>query len=249
MRSWLWMVALVGLSAAPADAMVVDQDVEYRLARTADFGPDLKARFSETQLSLLEKLNRVDLAHMRRIDQLVVPSVWKDEIAHSPLPQEYPAAAHEPKFLVVHQPSQVFAAYESGKLTRWGPVSSGRQAKPTPSGLFHLNWKTRARNSTLNGEWLLKWYFNFLNSRGLALHQYELPGVPMSHACVRLLERDAMWIYQWGQGWTLDARGQLLKPGTPVLIVGAYAFGAPPPWKSADPNAHRVVLPAALVQP
>ena len=109
--------------------------------------------------------------------------------------------------------------------------------------LFYLNWRARVRNSTLNGAWRLNWYFNFFNARGLAFHQFDLPGLPASHACVRLLERDAMWIYQWGQSWTLDATGQLLQNGTPVLIVGSYAFGAPPPWRSIEQLARPIVLP------
>ena len=247
---WCLVVGVIGLSAAPAEATVVEQaerapaiTIEYRLERVADIGPDLKARFTPAQLELLEKLNRVDLAHMRRLEHVVVPSAWKDELEHSPFPHTYLAAAHLPKLLVVDQPAQAFAAYESGQLTRWGPTSSGRQAKPTPGGLFHLNWRTRLRNSTLNGEWRLNWYFNFLNARGLAFHQFDLPGLPASHACVRLLERDAMWIYQWGQGWTLDAKGQLLQSGTPVLIVGSYAFGAPPPWRSIELLARPIMLP------
>lgn len=249
----LWTVAVMGLSAVPAEATIVDQverapasAVEYRLERVADIGPDLKARFTPTQLELLEKLNRVDLTHMRRLEHVVVPSHWQDELEHSPFPRTYPAAAHLPKLLVVDQPAQAFAAYESGALTRWGPISSGRQARPTPSGLFHLNWRTRVRNSTLNGDWRLNWYFNFFNARGLAFHQFELPGLPASHACVRLLERDAMWIYQWGQSWTLDAKGRLLENGTPVLILGQYAFGAPPPWRSVEPAARLLVLPDLL---
>lgn len=249
----LIILVAIGLWAAPAEAMIVDQTerdpvaaIQYRLERVADIGPDLKARFSPTQLELLEKLNRVDLTHMRRLEHVVVPSAFKDELEHSPFPTTYSAAAHLPKLLVVDQPSQAFAAYESGELTRWGPVSSGRQAKQTPSGLFHLNWRSRMRSSTLNGQWRLNWYFNFFNARGLAFHQFELPGLPASHACVRLLERDAMWIYQWGQGWTLDTKGQLLQSGTPVLIIGSYAFDAPPPWRSIDQLAWPIVLPDAL---
>ena len=43
----------------------------------------------------------------------------------------------------------------------------------------------------VSGEWQLNWYFNFHNFRGLAFHEFDLPGVPASHACVRLLARDA----------------------------------------------------------
>jgi hypothetical protein len=95
----------------------------------------------------------------------------------------------------------------------------------------------------LSGEWILKWYFNFHNTRGLAFHEFELPGLPMSHACVRLLARDAMWVYQWGQGWILDDKGQLAQAGTPILIQGNYDFTSPPPWLSLEVVRTPITLP------
>jgi hypothetical protein len=112
-------------------------------------------------------------------------------------------------------------------------VSSGAAHDPTPSGLFHLTWRSTGRHSTVNREWYMPWYFNFHSRRGLSLHQYVLPGRPASHACIRLLERDARWLYGWGRGWSDDARGDVVAgSGTPVLVVGSYDFSAPPPWMS-----------------
>jgi hypothetical protein len=93
-------------------------------------------------------------------------------------------------------------------------------------------------------------YFNFDNERGLAFHQFTLPGRPASHACIRLLERDARWLYGWGEGWTLDERGwTVLDPGTPVLILGQYDFNAPPPWRSLEYLATGVKLPEEAPPP
>ena len=150
------------------------------------------------------------------------------------------------KVLIVDQRSQAFAAYEHGLLVHWGPTSTGRQARPTPSGRFHLNWRARSRLSTLSGEWRLNWYFNFHNLRGLAFHEFDLPGVPASHACVRLLARDAQWIYAWGESWTLDLKGQLAAPGTPVFILGNYDFASPAPARTLEFVARGVTLPAHL---
>ncbi|HYE88867.1 MAG TPA: L,D-transpeptidase, partial [Vicinamibacterales bacterium] len=211
-----------------------------------DAGRALGSRFGGPELALLEKLNRVDSAHMGRLKQLVVPSVFRSEREHSPFPATYPAANATPKLIVVDQPSQAFAAYEYGQQVHWGPVSSGRKAKPTPSGLYHLNWRARSRTSTLSGEWRLNWYFNFHNARGLAFHEFELPGVPMSHACVRLLARDAEWVYKWGQSWTLDANKQLATRGTPVIIQGNYNFDAPAPWTTSEGASRMVTLPKEL---
>ena len=237
-------IALLGFALPEAEALPADQAdaaIEYRIERLGDL-----KRFGGPEIALLEKLNRADAKHLARLPQLVVPITWKTELEHSPFPAAYPAAQATPKLIVVHQPLQAFAAYEHGVQVYWGPISSGRQQKPTPSGVFYLNWRARTRTSTLSGEWRLNWYFNFHNSRGLAFHEFALPGVPMSHACVRLLARDAEWIYRWGEGWTVDAKGQLVSQGTPVIIMGAYAFGEPPPWLMPGGPSTAVILPADL---
>jgi hypothetical protein len=242
--------ALLALLAAlfPAPAAAAEpptRDRAYRLESGMSGSEDLRQRFNPRQLELLEKLNRADAAHLGRLPVLVIPEVWiGDELQYSPLPLTYAGAGGHPKALVVHQPSQVFGAYEHGRLVRWGPVSSGREKHPTPSGLFHLSWKSPGRHSTVDPDWYMPWYFNFHNERGLAFHQLTLPGLPASHACIRLLERDAKWLYEWGEGWVLDERGwNVLEPGTPVLILGQYGFGAPPPWRSPDWLATGADLP------
>jgi hypothetical protein len=239
---------LVASSAEGLGLGIVDQADPQPIQYRVEGGPlrDLAARFKPSELAVLEKLNRADVKHLSRLEQLVIPFEWRDEADYSPFPAEYAAAAAEPKLLVVDQSAQAFAAYELGRLVRWGPTSTGRQARPTPSGRYHLNWRARSRTSTLSGEWRLNWYFNFHNTRGLAFHEFELPGVPASHACVRLLTRDAVWIYHWGQSWTLDASGQLATTGTPVVILGNYDFRAPPPFRSPEYFTRGIVLPAVL---
>jgi lipoprotein-anchoring transpeptidase ErfK/SrfK len=189
-------------------------------------------RFTAAEIRILEKLNRVDRFHLRRMSQIVVPTDFAiDLLQWSPIPKDLSCIVNAPKLIVVHVPSQVFGAYEHGILVRWGPVSSGREKNPTPSGLFHLNWRSRARHSTDDPNWHMEWYFNFHNQRGLAFHKYSLPGRPASHACIRLLERDAVWLYNWGESWTLTAdRSAVVTAGTPVYIMGEYAYNLDPPW-------------------
>jgi hypothetical protein len=196
-------------------------------------------------------LNRRDKTHLLRVDPptpgLIVPDAWPpDLLVYSPFPAAWPAAEGNAKTLVVSQPLQAFAAYEHGRLVRWGPTSTGRRETPTPDGSFSLTWRARSRRSTDNHDWLLEWYFNFVNQRGVSFHLFELPGYPASHACVRLLLRDAQWLYAWGEEWTLDARRALVTPGTPVFVLGQYAFGAPAPWLTPVPPVATLpdVLPA-----
>ena len=206
----------------------------------------LRGQFDASQLSLLQTLNRVDFDHLARLGRIVRPEVWVDDpLAYSPLPQTYAWAERHAKLIVVDQPSQLFGAYELGRLVRWGPVSSGRKESQTPTGLFHLNWRSAGRHSTIDPEWFMRWYFNFGNADGLSFHEYALPGRPASHSCVRLLASDARWLYDWGDEWRLDAAGARVQtPGTPVLILGRYDFAAPPPWRTPEGAARLIELPA-----
>lgn len=194
----------------------------------------LRCQYTREQIALLEKLNRTDANHLIRLGEITVPDRWDfRELDYSPLPAKWSWARGKQKALLVHQPSQVFGAYENGRLVRWGPVSSGSSKRPTPPGIYHLNWKSRGRRSTVNPRWYLAWYFNFINEHGISFHQYALPGHPASHGCIRLLERDARWLYQWGEQWKLDESGMLVqRQGTPVWIMDSYPYRKSPAWHS-----------------
>lgn len=203
----------------------------------------LRDRLGAERFAEVLKLNRVDLAHARKGDSLVLPPEGLDWQALSPFPAAWPEAADQPKLLLVSLRLQAWAAYEAGSLVRWGPTSTGRKKSPTPVGLYHTNWCQKQRTSTFNDEWELVWYINIHNASGISLHQYELPGYPASHACARLAPDDAEWIWRWCASWKLtrDER-TVLQEGTPVVVFGAYGFGKPKPWKEAveKPGAARL---------
>ncbi len=227
-----WSIVLLPGHASSQTGPTGADQVTYAEEPIGGGAAALRERFTAAQLALLEKLNRRDLGHLARAATLIVPSRWDlDEIAYSPLPADYAAGAALPKLLIVHQPTQVFGAYEYGRLVRWGPVSTGRRSMPTPPGLFHLNWRSTGRHSTVDPDWYMSWYFNFENRRGLSIHEYVLPGRPESHACVRLLRRDARWLFEWGEEWELSPDGRtVVCNGTPLFVVGRYAFDQPAPW-------------------
>jgi hypothetical protein len=249
--SWVISVAAIVGVAIPGAAGRQDEPSRYRTERARGRGDVVRGRFAEPQVALLEKLNRADRAHLDRLPMLVVPVEWgSDELTHSSLPARYEDANRWAKLVVAHLPGQVFGAYEYGVLAHWGPISSGRRTQRTRSGLFALNWRSPGRASTVDPDWFMRWYFNFDNREGLALHANPLPGYPASHGCIRLLERDARWLYDWGQGWTVDGTGTVIvAAGTPVLIVGQYDFDAPPPWRSLSWLARPVTLPVPPAVP
>jgi len=233
-RSWERAAALacgIALVAVPGFT------VAYKLE-----APRSLARFTSGQIAVLAKLNRADVAHLAHIPRIVVPDRWEgDELAYSPMPRVIPQFAQEPKAILVDLSAQVFGAYESGMLVRWGPVSSGDRRHRTPAGTYHLNWHARVRISSENPTWIMPWYFNFASDRGLGLHQYSLPGRPASHGCVRLLAVDARWIYQWGEGWGVDSDTHVTRSGTLVVLMGRYDFTSPPPWLRPEWWKHGVL--------
>jgi hypothetical protein len=217
------MVIVCGLSLS----VLAAQMIRYRLVA----GRPL-SRFTSNQLVLLMKLNHVDSTHLAQLSRILAPDRWDlDELLYGPLPQVVPQFSQEGKAIIVDLAGQAFGAYESGKLVRWGPVSSGDRRHRTPPGIYHLNWHARLHVSSENPTWVMPWYFNFASGLGLALHQYALPGKPASHGCVRMLAVDAKWLYDWGDGWTLAAgTHEVSRPGTLVLLVGSYDFASPQPW-------------------
>ena len=244
----IWCAGLAGLLAQPAPVRT-QEGTRYRIEGRSQAAGSLYERFNESQLALLEKLNRADVEHLGQLREVVLPESWiDDELPYSVLPRRYAASERWSTFLVVHLPGQLFGAYEFGSLVRWGPISSGSRSNTTRSGLFRLNWRSTGRASTVDPDWFLRWYFNFGNREGLAFHAYSLPGYPASHGCIRLLDRDAQWLFEWGETWVLDPSAtRVIKPGTPVLIVGAYDFDAAPPWRSLMWLSQPLELPSGAI--
>jgi lipoprotein-anchoring transpeptidase ErfK/SrfK len=193
------------------------------------------------------KLNRQDRKHIRKGDTLIIPVEMAPEIEFSPFPKEIPALANVPKLMFISQRVQAVAAYENGELVRWMPTNTGKKATQTPTGLKHTNWRSKKRNSTVDNSWVLEWYFNLTND-GVSLHKYDLPGYPASHSCIRLLEHDAKWIYNWADAWILLKTSGKVAEGTPVIIMDKYEFGKPKPWMLVAENPEAGMVTDAEIQ-
>ena len=188
-------------------------------------------------LKIIAEINRVDVKFLKRLDTIGVPSDLSFEIKnYFPFPFDAPFLSQVKKLLFFSYPTQSFAAYENGKLVYTGPTSMGRKADTTPTGLFYTNWKAEQTTSTFNDEWDLKWNFNIENKLGVGFHQYEMPGYPASHSCLRLTEKDAKYLYEWADQWTMKGTDNILAQGTPVVVFGAYPFGNSRPWFSLSKN-------------
>ena len=198
---------------------------------------------SEDSIKVLMALNRVEKRHLLQLDTLVLTDTFSVDINYfSPFPLTNKAIEDIHKIIIYSYPLQAFAAYENGTLVRWGPVSMGKQTTPTPTGLFHTNWKAKQTVGTVNEEWIMNWYFNLDNFDGVSMHEYNLPGFPASHSCVRLLTDDAFWFYNWAEQWILSGNTAIVAYGTPVVIYGDYPFVKRIPWREIDAFGNGVII-------
>lgn len=190
-----------------------------------------KKKYSASEQYLILALNRIDAANIKRADTLIIPDkILGGFIDYTPFPQHLSLLDDVKKIVVFSYPVQAFAAYENGKLVYSGPTSMGSKIHQTPTGLFFANWKAEETISTVDDEWKLKWNFNIENKEGVGWHQYALPGYPASHSCLRMLEADAKWMYEWADQWIVKGENNILAQGTPVIVFGAYPFGTRRPW-------------------
>ena len=211
------------------------------LANSAEVD-SFQTRFSAEQQKFIFALNRVDPRRLNAGDQLIIPDTLTENfLDYAPFPEELDLLDSIPKTVLISRRIQAFAIYEAGKLKKWGPVSSGKESTQTPAGLNYGNYKAKNKVSTVNKDWLMPYYFNFMNFEGVGTHQYSMPGYPASHACVRLRKDDAVFIYEWAEQWKLDESGEkVLRNGTPFMVFGDYDFEAAVPWLklAKDPKSN-----------
>lgn len=217
-------------TAVPAPEPIPKQTINYHFEYKKIWTQkDSFSGFNHQQI--LAAINRVDVKHLQRLDSFLVPDVYDDSLQmYFPFPQQVDYLKEVSKIIIFSYPTQSFGAYENGKLVLCGPTNMGKKASLTPTGLFFCNWKSKETRSTVDKSWILKWNFNVSNMGGVGFHQYDLPGYPASHSCMRLWAEQAEFLYYWAEQWKLNSDQQLIAQGTPVVIFGAYPFGKPRPW-------------------
>jgi hypothetical protein len=220
--------------------------VTYTLENTKEW---LKTNDSDANLEIAIAVNRTDKAFFTKMDSVIIPTDRSGDISfYLPFPVEVPYLADVDKILFFSYPTQTFAAYENGILTYTGPTNMGRKKDQTPTGLFFTNWKAEETISTFDDEWKLLWNFNIENKKGVGFHQYDLPGYPASHSCLRLLEKDAKYLYEWADQWVLVDDENVKFKGTPVIVFGSYPFGEPKPWLQLVKNPKALTISESEIE-
>lgn len=209
----------------------------------------LSENSNNKQLQIVLAVNRTDKTNLSKMDSIIVPKDLMGDLEfYLPFPLEIPYLIPVDKIIFFSYPTQTFATYENGELIYTGPTNMGRKKDPTPTGLFYTNWKAEKTTSTFNDEWDLRWNFNIANKLGVGWHQYELPGYPASHSCLRLQEKDAKYLYTWADQWVLKDDENVLVKGTPVIVFGGYDFDAPKPWLQLVQNPKALNISATEIE-
>lgn len=222
------------------------KNVSYTLESTKEW---LKNNKSEQNLEIAIAVNRTDKPNFVKMDTVIIPTDLSGDIVfYMPFPLQVDFLQNIDKIILFSYPTQTFAVYENGILMRTGPTNMGRAKDKTPTGLFFTNWKAEETTSTFNDEWELKWNFNIENKMGVGFHQYELPGYPASHSCLRLQEKDAKFLYQWADQWVLADEENIKFKGTPVVVFGSYNFDAPKPWLQLIKNPKSLAIPESEIK-
>lgn len=214
-----------------------------------------KEKFSEEERYAILALNRLDSKNKWRADTLAIPDkIDTTLMAYTPFPTYMEKLKDVKKIAFFSYPIQAYSLYENGKLVKWGPSSMGKKAAQTKRGLMFANWKKELAISTVDSEWKLPYNVNVHNTLGIGWHQYDLPGYPASHSCLRLLMNDAKFMYSWADTWVLNKGGATVKAnGTPVIVFGDYKWGGKKPWKNlvTDPHANDISVEEldAVVEP
>jgi len=189
-------------------------------------------------------INRKDIHYVRIGDSVLIPdSISSDLRWYSVFPYYYQAAASIPKLLVISNEWQSYACYEYGKLVRFAATNTGEERKPTFPGRYAVNWKQRLRLSSLDSTWVLPFTVNIHQYAGSAMHQFDMPGRPVSHSCVRQFLEDAEWIYNWVKVAQLDSNRRIIPfTGTPVIIHGLFDFSRKRggPWLDLKDNSIQI---------
>ncbi|GAA4073471.1 hypothetical protein GCM10022389_18770 [Flavobacterium cheonanense] len=202
-----------------------------------------------SKIEIVAAINRTDKANLSKLDYLLIPSDFDgDVVYYLPFPLKVDYLKDVAKVLIFSYPTQTFGAYENGVLTYSGPTNMGRKKDKTPLGLFYTNWKAEQTTSTFDDEWELKWNFNIENKLGVGFHEYSLPGLPVSHSCLRLLQKDAKFLYEWADQWILDGKEELKVKGTPVIVFGNYAYDEPKPWLQLVQNPKIISISADEIE-
>ena len=147
------------------------------------------------------RFNRLDRRHFLGGMWIKVPVDLEEVRDFSPLPDEYPDAEQEEKFILVDLDEMFLGAYEYGEMVHSFPVAVGIREYPVPKGEFRIDAVDRRHKSNLykieelDVPYPMHYGLRFhVDNRGKGssywIHGRDLPGYPASHGCIGLYDEE-----------------------------------------------------------
>ena len=153
----------------------------------------------ETEEARMEATSAADTARWDMLDSFgpkaLKPGqyVWADDLGEGPAK------------VVVSLGEQMAYVYRGERLVGMTTISSGKEGKDTPTGIFSVLEKKPMHRSRKYDNAPMP-FMQRIDNYGIALHAGHNPGEPASHGCIRLPSAFAAKLYR------------LTDVGTPVLI-------------------------------
>ena len=133
-------------------------------------------------------------------------------------------ATLEPVSIVISIPDQKAYVYRGELLIGASTVSTGKDGKDTPLGVFPILQKSEKHRSNLYDDAPMP-FMQRLTWDGVAIHAGMNPGFPASHGCIRVPTQFAKKLFA------------VTSKGTPVLVTDASAAEGWTPPTNEDAQA------------
>ena len=184
----------------PSDAHIESSCLQLKWTDTPS------ALFGERWPDVL-RFNRMDRRHFIGGVSIKVPKRIEEIRDFTPLPQSYPSAQAESKFILVDQSESFLGAYQNGKLVFSFPAAVGVKGHRAPNGEFRIDAAdARHASKSYTMEEIERPYPMHFGLRYFVdkkspdwdsywIHGRDVPGYPASHGCIGLYDEQMQYDY------------------------------------------------------
>ena len=177
------------------------------------------------------RFNRMDRRHLYGGMSIKVPRRLEDIESFSPLPDFYPDAEADEKFILVDQSEMFLGAYERGKLVLSFPAAVGVDGHRVPNGEFRVDAIDRRHISNMytveeiGRLYPMHYGLRFFTDKSLPttpsyyIHGRDVPGYPASHGCIGLYDEEMQIEYY--SAYDRKIYGKNYHELKPPLLQGA----------------------------
>jgi lipoprotein-anchoring transpeptidase ErfK/SrfK len=146
--------------------------------------------------------NRMDRRHFFGGVSIKVPRHIQQINSFTPLPSSYPAAAGEPKLILIDQSEMYLGAYQYGKLVYSFPIALGSQGYQVPDGSYQIDAADKKHHSNqysveeVGRPYPMHYALRFWVDKSKEewpsywIHGRDVPGYPASHGCIGLYDEE-----------------------------------------------------------